>query len=140
MKDTFALLGAILLASGALADDFMVPVTKNFQEDSVVWQGDIAGKSYQYVYGLAAIDGKIAACGVGKYLDPTLTGPTRQFLRKSHVEFNGEVVLTDLSFFTKVPLKADLRAAKATCRLTTVPAKGRPGDFLFVFAGGHARL
>lgn len=140
MKATvFALVSAVL-ASPVAAQDYTVPVDDSFSAGTFEWEGDVPGVAYEYVYGLAAIDGKIAACGAGKMLDATLAPGTRQFMRNSHVEYKGKVVLKGLGFFTKVKKNADLRAAKATCQLTTVPATAKGGEFLFVIAGGRVRL
>lgn len=140
MKLAVFALSSALFATSVVAQDYMVPVDDSFSEGAFKWEGDVSGVSYEYVYGLAVIDGKVAACGAGKMLDATLAPATRSFMRKSHVEYNGKIVLKDLGFFTKVAKNGDLRAAKATCKLTTVPANVTGGEFLFVIAGGRVRI
>lgn len=140
MKVPVIALSSALFATSVAAQDYTVPVDDSFSEGAFEWQGDFPGVSYEYVYGLAVIDGKVAACGAGKLLDATLADPTRGFMRKSHVEYKGKVVLKNLGFFTTVKSHEDLRAAKATCRLTSVPANVTDGQFLFVIAGGNVRL
>lgn len=139
MKVTIIALSSALFATSVAAQDYTVPVDDSFSEGAFEWTGDASGASYEYLYGLAAIEGKVAACGVGKMLDATLAPATRDFMRKSHVEYNGKVVLKGLGFFTKVKKNGDLRAAKATCRLTTIPANVAGGEFMFVIAGGRVR-
>ena len=140
MKLTVLALSSALFATSVAAQDYSVPVDKSFNDGAFSWEGEISGVSFEYVYGIVAIDGKVAACGAGKILDATLAPATRDFMRKSHVEYNGKVVLKNLGFFTKVKKNGDLRTAEATCRLTTVPANVTGGEFLFVIAGGRARI
>lgn len=121
------------------AQDYTVPVTENFRPGEVSWS-DGYSKAYTFVWGLTVIDGEVAACGAGQYRDPTTMHPSKKMMQKAFVVYDGKKVLTDLSFFTKIPVSADLMQAEATCRKTGIPAASAKGQFGMTIPGGQARF
>lgn len=138
----FALAAMAGLSVGAAVAEsgFTIPIDKDFQDGDITWSGDAAGKAYIFVFDFRVGDGYVYLCGAGKFIDASTQLITRKIMRKSYVDYKGAQVLTDISYFTKVPYNSDLRSAKATCRATTVPAKGAKGTFTLEIAGGHFRL
>ncbi len=106
-----------LSAGSAFAGpDFTVPVDKDFWEGDVTWDG--FGKGYEFLWILTVMKDQMVVCGAGKYLDASNRANTVEVLRKAKVKLDGKTILTDLTFFTKLPKAGDLMSAKATCRST----------------------
>jgi hypothetical protein len=121
MRSVFmALAACVAFSSAASAADFQVPVDEDFGAGSFEWGGGL-GTSYQFRWNVIAAGNKLAVCGAGQFLDPTTGSATRDAMRKASVTVNGQNIVRDLNFFTKVKKSANLMQAKATCRDTGVP-------------------
>ena len=79
---TFTIGIALALCGGpALAEDFTVPVTADFNVDDLTWTGGL-GKAYDMRWDALLVDGKVAVCGAGVFLDPTTRFATVDLLRR----------------------------------------------------------
>lgn len=123
MKSFLLAILAACAASTASAEDFSVPVTGDFNEDSIEWTGGL-GKAYEFRWDAMLVDGKVVICGAGSFLDPTTRMQTNGLLRKAKAKLDGRVVLKDLSYFAQYSKGQDLGSAKANFRSTGVAPKG----------------
>jgi hypothetical protein len=103
-----------------------VPVTDAFVPLDLRWSSDqVTYKGLWKV--LVSADGFIEICGAGRYLDASRSTETRQWLYAIYVTLNGKKILKDMTFFSDVKGRGDLRKADAACRSTGVRAPD--GDF-----------
>ncbi len=120
---TFTIGIALALCGGpALAEDFTVPVTADFNVDDLTWTGGL-GKAYDMRWDALLVDGKVAVCGAGVFLDPTTRFATVDLLRKAAVKLDGKVVMKDLSYFAKYKKGQNIDKVTANCRLTAAAPK-----------------
>ncbi|MCV2869763.1 hypothetical protein OEW28_14100 [Defluviimonas sp. WL0002] len=126
MRFVFALLIALCAAPMAKAEDFTVRVDNQFVADELRWKTQ--GRSYKFLWGLTYVQGRIAVCGVGQFVNPSLRQKTLQQMRRGKVMLDGKAILRDITFFSTIPEGKPLNKAKATCRLTKTPKP--KGDFL----------
>jgi len=146
MRITNVLLAAVmLLATGAgtaaLAADpkvFTVPVDDSFHENEMKWTGGV-GTSYVYRYNLIDREGTLALCGAGYFTSPHSSRQTRSLMRKGTLRINDQVVLKDLSYFSKVKRLEDLDGAQANCMLTNAKTP-RSRITWGIDMGGRARF
>lgn len=101
----------------ALAEDFTTPVTSEFNVDDLTWTGGL-GKAYDMRWDAILVDGKVAVCGAGAFLDPTTRRATVELLRNASVILDGKVVMKNLTYFATYKKGQDIDKATANCRLT----------------------
>jgi hypothetical protein len=135
MTKAFLLSLALLVpaATAALAADFTVPVDGDFSSGDLTWTGQ--GKSYEMLWTPTLIDGRIAVCGAGRFVTPHGRSQSQKILRAARVRHNGKVILSDVTFFTIVGGRDDLRSAKATCRLTDATPDRTTNEFVLEWNG-----
>lgn len=109
-------------AGVAAAGDFTVPVTSDFNVDDLTWTGGL-GKAYDFRWNAILVDGKLAICGAGIFLDPTTRLQTVDLLRWAEVKLDGKVVMQNLTYFAKYQKGQNIDAATANCRSTGVAPK-----------------
>ena len=126
MRLIFALLLALVAAPAARAEDFTSRVNNQFVADELRWKTQ--GQAYKFLWGLTYVNGRIAVCGVGQFVNPSLRQRTLQQMKRGKVMLDGKAILKDITFFTTIPSGKPLVKAKATCRMTGT-AKPK-GDFL----------
>ncbi len=130
VKRAAAAMGLCIIAGvgAATAKDVEIPVDEYFHEGNIAIDSGI-GRAYEFLIDLKVIEGQLAVCGVGKFLDPGTMQFARSMMRKGKVSLNGGVILKDLNFFTTRKKNDDLRRAQAICRLTGIaPPKGDKND------------
>ena len=139
-KVLFAVLSALAFVSAPAhaGSDFTTPVTKDFWEDGVEWDGGL-GKAYDMRFFVIYVQNRIAVCGAGQFLNATTRSATIDLLRKAKVRIDDTVILTDVTYFTKVKTGQDLMSAKATCRDTGVKAP-KGGYNVYLDISGRARF
>ncbi len=135
MTKAFLISLALLVpaATAALAADFTVPVDEDFTSGDLTWTGQ--GKSFEFLWTPALIDGRIAICGAGRFVTPHGRSQSQKILRAATVRHNGKVILSDVTFFTIVGGKDDLRSAEATCRLTDATPDRTRNEVAINFVG-----
>ena len=139
LRTIFAVSAALFLSSPAIAQETLqVPVDDTFVEDGISVQGE--GKSYLFRWDAFRVDGRIAICGAGKFVDANSAVAMRRLMRKAVVELDGKKILTDLAFFTKVRKNDDLVGATATCKVTSTKAQSKAGAIYIVLPSGHIRF
>ena len=118
-RTMLAIMAALSLfsAPARAASDFTTPVTEDFWEEDIEWTGG-SGRAYEFRWYATVIKGQIAICGAGKFIDPTNRTASIDVLRKAKVTLDDKLILTDISFFTKLKKADNLMAASATCRNT----------------------
>ncbi|MCV2863682.1 hypothetical protein [Defluviimonas sp. WL0075] len=126
MRFLLVFLLALLVAPLARAEDFTVKIDSGFVADELRWKTQ--GRSYKFLWGLTYVDGRIAVCGVGQFVNPSLRQQTLRQMKRGKVVLDGKAILKDITFFTTIPEGKPLNRAKATCRLTKT--KKPKGDFL----------
>lgn len=134
------LVAAAIVAStigAASAENFSVPIDKDFTEETITVNG--VGPAYEFVWDLRNFDGKVAVCGAGRYVDVSYQSALRQKLRGAVLELNGKPALRDLTFFTKVKPGADLKAGKATCRVSSMAVPKGEISVSVTYPGGFLR-
>ena len=133
-----AAIASLFCGQMAFAEDFSIPVDKNFTESSFDWNGGL-GKGYVFRWGATAHNGLVAICGAGQYPDSHTQAATRDIMRKAFVSLNGKVILKDITFFARVPMSTKLESARANCRDTKT--KIPKGNWeLLLEASGKARF
>lgn len=139
-KSLAGVLSAVLLNSTAAyaASDFSEPVTKDFWEDNITWNGGL-GNAYDFRWYVIGYKGKIAVCGVGHFNDPVTRMQSKELMRRAEVLIDGKRVLTDITFFATVKKGADLSKATANCRETGAAEPDRKYN-IGLKMGGSARF
>lgn len=74
----------------------------------------------------AVIGGKIAICGVVAFTDPQLLSQSKSVLRTVFIQYDGAVIMRDMSFFARAPSEARLDTTHANCASTGVTAPRQP--------------
>lgn len=123
-----------LCSAPALAEDFTVPITSDFNVDDLTWSGGF-GKAYDVRWVALLVDGKVAVCGAGVFLDPTTRSATVDLLRKASVKVDGKVMMKDLSYFAKYRKGQNLDKVTANCRSTGVAPERRDSRIELEFSG-----
>ncbi|HQY43901.1 MAG TPA: hypothetical protein PK450_06940 [Paracoccaceae bacterium] len=131
-------LGICVAGVPAAAKDYKLPVDSQFHEDWVEWDGGL-GKAYLFRWDARLIDGEVALCGAGQFLDATTRSATIDLLRKARVLLDGKVILKDLTYFAKYPKSQDLGKVEATCRSTGAKPAGKTGS-VEIDISGRARF
>ena len=108
---------SFVCAPAHAGSDFTTPVTKDFWEDNIEWNGGL-GRAYDFRWLVIERGGKLAVCGVGVFNDPTTRVQSKDLMRKAQVLINGTLVLTDISYFGVIKKGANLTEATATCRMS----------------------
>lgn len=138
MKNTFlAAVAAILLAQGADAADYTMSAGEGYVDDAFTWTG--IGTGYEFRWGVEIIEGRIAICGVGRFLSPHTRNQTKAVMRKAQIIYGGKTILSDITFFNTVKTRGPLEGQQATCRDTGVAAPQGKFD-IHMEAGGTARF
>lgn len=133
-----ALVAGLLVGQAVVAEDFSIPVNKDFSEEKLDWGGGL-GKGMIFRWNVINHNGLIAVCGVGQFPDSRTQMASKDILRTSFVSMNGKVFFRDLSFFARVPMTTDLAKAKATCRDTGTKVPKGHTDILLTLHG-YARF
>lgn len=140
MKASIAGLGLMLcvtFGAAARAGDFTTADTRMFPIDELTWRSH--GKAYRFLWGAVYVDGRIAICGVGRFLNPETRSQTQRALKKGRVLLDGKPILTGIDFFTDVGAQGDIEREAATCRDTGV-AKPKGDFFLDLDVEGRAHF
>lgn len=138
MKSTFlAAVAAILVVQGVQAADYAMTAGEGYVDDAFTWQQ--IGKGYEFRWGVEVIEGRIAICGVGRFLSPHTRNQTKAVMRKARIIYGGKTILSDITFFNTVENKGPLEGQQATCRDTGVAAPQGKFD-IHMEAGGTARF
>lgn len=137
---SLGLAGFLFVVSPVQAEEELrqVPVTSSFTHGEINWRSEKLG--YEYVWKVRVHNGFFEICGAGTYHNNAVRSGSRKIMRRAHIEYNGEVIMKDMTFFTIVSKTEPLNKAMATCRTSTTKApKGRFSVRLYK-PGGKVRL
>ncbi len=116
-----------------------MPVTPDFTQHDISWNGGM-GKGYVFRTRIFDINGVLALCGAGAYVNSTNRLETKKVLKQTTLKMNGKVILKDFTFFTVVDAVPSLAAAKANCRSTGVATPKAEVKFDIDYGFAHARF
>lgn len=98
-----------------------IPVTDKFVDGSMTWSGMPGG--YEYKWKIFITDGMYEVCGVGVYTSNRARQASRNVMRRAWVENKeGQKLMRDMRFFSRVKQPEQLATAMATCKSTGQPA------------------
>lgn len=117
-----AIAAAVLVATPVLAKNKVVTqmtVAENWPERGFTWRSLGDGVLFR----IAPINnnGQLMICGAVQYLDTGNRVQSRSVIRGAKLIVNGNTVLKNLTFMTKVSKRAPLVGAQANCVLTRTP-------------------
>lgn len=142
MKRILSLGAAVMFSafSMAIAEPLLrqIPVHDGFTRNKLRWQQE--GIGYDYLWTVQKRNGMFEVCGLGKFPNLSTRRPSVKVMRRAYVEFEGKVILKDLSFFTEVKRSQQLIHAAATCRQTRTRAPRGHFSVQLITPWGYARL
>ena len=128
------------LAAPVLAEAVTIPVDDHFNDLSLKWNGGQI-TSYIGVWDIRVDDaGFIMVCGAGQMKDANSAQATLAWLHSIFIKLDGVKILKDMSFFTKVKAKDDVRAVLATCKSSKTPAPQRSFDVELSWPAAQAKF
>ena len=95
-----------------------VPVTKDFSEMDVSWDGGY-GKGYVGRMKILASDGMLIVCGAGAYVNVSNRSQSKTILKRAKLTMNGQTILKDFTYFTEVASEDAVIGAPAKCQATS---------------------
>lgn len=115
------------------ANSRKVVATRDFASGNIAWCSHGRhlcndDNQYQFRWKAIVVDDLIEICGVGRIGNTWMLTPTNKALRNAWVEYQGNRILTDLSFFHNVGSKIDLIGSTAYCQKTGTTASGSKLD------------
>ena len=118
---------SILVIAATVADAkppvvMQAPIDDRFDlVDFVTWGGGANGVGYVAAIALIAREGEVVLCGAGHFgRDSQLRSATRRVLRGTQFLANGEIVLTDMTYFNKVDRNQLVDGTLTNCASTGV--------------------
>lgn len=102
-----------------------IPVTSTFTRDSLDWCSSANGGctdvgQYVFLWKPVVFDGKIEICGVGSGTSDEVTAKSLVSMQRARAELNGNVILSDMSFFNNAGNDSNFRGVMANCRTTGI--------------------
>lgn len=107
--------GNAAVAAGELPT---VPVTKDFSEMDVKWDGGF-GKGYVGRMKILASNGMLIVCGAGAYVNVSNRSQSKTVLKRAKLTMNGQTILKDFTYFTEVASEDAVIGAPAKCKATS---------------------
>lgn len=131
-----AAISVLLLSMGTVLEArpkvvAQLPVDDGFVvEDFVRWSGDESGLGYVAAYSMRVKEGVYVFCGAGHYATAgRLRRATRQVLRNMRLKADGEIVLSDLTYFNTVSEPEFEAGTTANCASTGVKVTDKEVDW-----------
>lgn len=104
-----------------------IQVDENFGDGWIRFSGLSGG--YYFKMRLIAASGRLELCGVGVFTDVYSRQQEQSVLRDTKLTMNGQAILEDLSFFSRVSRRRDLDTAMANCALTSAAVPRGEAEF-----------
>ena len=101
-----------------------IVVDETFVEHQIEWRGTTS--KWIARWRPFVVDGNVAICGVATTTSAKLRNLTKQAVRDMEIKVDGERVVKDLSFFSRVRSSSDMDSAKSGCYVSEIamPASG----------------